>query len=49
MLGKEAVEWGSTRIAMRPKGASGGMSVSANILRVLRRQRRHMSRGQFGI
>jgi uncharacterized protein (TIGR02246 family) len=38
VLGKEAVEWGRTRISMRPKGASGGMSVSGNILRVLRRQ-----------
>ena len=38
VLGKEAVEWGRTRIAVRPKGASRGMSVSGNILRVLRRQ-----------
>jgi uncharacterized protein (TIGR02246 family) len=38
VLGSEAVEWGRTRVAMRPKGGQGSMSISGNILRVLRRQ-----------
>jgi uncharacterized protein (TIGR02246 family) len=37
--GDEAIEWGRTSMAMRPKGAPGGVRTSGNIMRVLKRQR----------
>jgi uncharacterized protein (TIGR02246 family) len=38
VLGDEAIEWGRTRVSMRPKGGQAGMTISGSILRVLRRQ-----------
>jgi uncharacterized protein (TIGR02246 family) len=38
VLGDEAIEWGRTRVSMRPKGGEGSMTISGSILRVLRRQ-----------
>ena len=38
VLGDETIEWGRIRVSMRPKGGQGSMTVTGNILRVLRRQ-----------
>ncbi|HLK68627.1 MAG TPA: SgcJ/EcaC family oxidoreductase [Bryobacteraceae bacterium] len=38
VIGDEAIEWGRTRAAMRPKGAPAGMHTTGNLMRVLRRQ-----------
>ena len=38
MLGDETIEWGRTRVSMRPKGGQGTTTISGSILRVLRRQ-----------
>ena len=38
VCGDIAVEWGTTTIAIKPKGASSGMRVEGNIERVLKRQ-----------
>jgi len=38
VLGDETIEWGRTRVSMRPKGGQGTMTISGSILRVLRRQ-----------
>jgi len=38
VLGDETIEWGRTRVSMRPIGGQGSMTISGNILRVLRRQ-----------
>lgn len=38
ILGDEAIEWGRTSVALRPRGASSISRASGNLMRVLKRQ-----------